>query len=945
MVSLAGAGEEALPDPTASLHPIDAITALAKLRPLLAARPDDQRLLGLALRFYANLCLMGEPETDGGVGPWLGHAGEVMAQRVAARRGAVARTFAEAEPELWVRLVRGECVQVLDGLGTFPSERDTPGWRALYALASTDWRALKGVPQPVLHERYAGLRLGFQIGPRGLMDLLSGKEHRHNPAMVCEMDWRAHTWGDPPTIVREGIAFTAWMLASRDLPDDQAITLLRELAAVVGVEAGSAPERMALWREVHLACQRREPPDPAAIAVASGICDRLAERARGVKAPDGTWTLYGLGDLAAWNRDRLYFSAFYAYLVLRDQPDGFAATDRVMGAVLRKRLPGSLLATRYSLGFQGQTFAENDKPDADAWIAFADAIGRDLARPVPHGAGVLSLSISKLAVGRPDLAAPLLRHLLAGRSGLPPRAHLQRLADAAESCGLAALVRPALKHWHEQAPMDFELDRLWQRWSAQTTLLALDGRKPWRTWDDAQVDNRRLPWPGLGLSEWFAIRWRGRLRIERPGTYVLAVESDERSRLTVGDVVVENRGTVKIQVRSTEAEFAAGIFPLRLEYSQGLDQAGCRLLWQPPGAERLEPIPAANLLHEDGRTPGLAAEGFDQSKVDRDPPPTPAEIAFIAERPWHVSGLERVAEAHFTASQLQQAIPVYRALRALDDGTQRFYFVAKRLHQCLLWRQARTPDEVDEALRLIGERRYLGNLGSEMVQTTYALRNVGRLAEAVRLIGDHLEDDPLYPFALGYEALDRGDFATARDRFGKLLDEKETGRRRLSRDAFNFMYLQWAVLARLDGQEPDWRAVERDLKRGRAQPFHLLICDWLSGTVSWEESVARAQKVTDGQDLFYFRDLVALTCGDPATARPGFAKLAAEHPTWVQAPTCKGLLAWMDAQTPESLAKVATAKPIGTGRPGGTTRPRGATRPGEAPSPRPDDHPQEANDF
>jgi hypothetical protein len=42
-----------------------------------------------------------------------------------------------------------------------------------------------------------------------------------------------------------------------------------------------------------------------------------------------------------------------------------------------------------------------------------------------------------------------------------------------------------------------------------------------------------------------------------------------------------------------------------------------------------------------------------------------------------------------------------------------------------------------------------------------------------------------------------------------------------------------------------------------------------------------------------------------------FQEVIDKHPNWTEVPTCKSLLKWYQTQTPESLAKIATAKPIG----------------------------------
>jgi hypothetical protein len=54
-----------------------------------------------------------------------------------------------------------------------------------------------------------------------------------------------------------------------------------------------------------------------------------------------------------------------------------------------------------------------------------------------------------------------------------------------------------------------------------------------------------------------------------------------------------------------------------------------------------------------------------------------------------------------------------------------------------------------------------------------------------------------------------------------------------------------------------------------------------------------------------------MTTGDHATAKMRFQEVIDKHPNWTEVPTCKSLLKWYQTQTPESLAKIATAKPIG----------------------------------
>ncbi len=159
------------------------------------------------------------------------------------------------------------------------------------------------------------------------------------------------------------------------------------------------------------------------------------------------------------------------------------------------------------------------------------------------------------------------------------------------------------------------------------------------------------------------------------------------------------------------------------------------------------------------------------------------------------------------------------------------------------------------------------------------------------------------------------------------MGERGPGERFMPNGQLNLTRLEWAVLSRLGGKEPDWGEVEAGLRRNRGEPYHDLAFDWLSGVVLWEESAARAPMVEYGDDLFYFHGLVALTTGDHALAKRRFQEIVDKHPTWTEATTSRALLRWYEKQTAESLAKIPTAKPLG----------KPEAQPGK---PRPD-----ANDF
>jgi len=526
-------------------------------------------------------------------------------------------------------------------------------------------------------------------------------------------------------------------------------------------------------------------------------------------------------------------------------------------------------------------------------------------RPRHHAIGPLAVALNKLSISRADLATPLLQRLVAEQpQKLLPRAHLQRLVEAAQRCDQMPLVMPSLRHWTMQAPSDHELQKLMRQWSPTTTMVPLEGRKPFRSWIDPQIDNRTLPWPTLELSQWFAIRWQGDLRIDRPGVYRIAVESDDGSRLVVDDLVIDNSGNHAMQVKGADVDLAAGWFPVRLEFLQGSGEAGCRLLWQPPGAPALTPIPAANLAHGPDHAPGLMADGFNQAAENGQPLPNAAEIAYARGMPWHLNIQERLGQMWFDAGRYPEAAEIFRLI--MPQSSNAFY--PRRLHQCLLWGD---PPDVDGAIALMRKYPAVSTDGPELTYTTSRLRKAGRLQEVVDAIGEHNRDDVIWPFVRGYAALDRGDLRTARDEFAKLLGEGGPGDRYIPNLDLGLIRMEWAVLNRLDGKETNWAEVERGLQRnGGVKPWQELTLDWLSSAASWEECVQRVPMVEDGDDLYYFQGLVALTSGDHATAKMRFQELVTKHPNWMQAPTCHALLKWYESQTPESLAKVATAKPI-----------------------------------
>jgi hypothetical protein len=71
-------------------------------------------------------------------------------------------------------------------------------------------------------------------------------------------------------------------------------------------------------------------------------------------------------------------------------------------------------------------------------------------------------------------------------------------------------------------------------------------------------------------QEWFAIDYRGRFWIEKPGLYRFALTSDDGSRLDIDDqTVVDNDGLHPVVTKSGSVELSGGIHRIRVQYFQG----------------------------------------------------------------------------------------------------------------------------------------------------------------------------------------------------------------------------------------------------------------------------------------------------------------------------------------------------------------------------------------
>ena len=103
----------------------------------------------------------------------------------------------------------------------------------------------------------------------------------------------------------------------------------------------------------------------------------------------------------------------------------------------------------------------------------------------------------------------------------------------------------------------------------------------------------------------FAIRFRGKLAIETPGTYTFALNSDDGSKLYINrNLVVDNDGIHPPRYVQGNLELAAGMHHIEIHYFQGQPyQIALQWFYQPPnGQEQIVP-PEMIYLPEPPRAP------------------------------------------------------------------------------------------------------------------------------------------------------------------------------------------------------------------------------------------------------------------------------------------------------------------------------------------------------
>ena len=181
---------------------------------------------------------------------------------------------------------------------------------------------------------------------------------------------------------------------------------------------------------------------------------------------------------------------------------------------------------------------------------------------------------------------------------------------------------------------------------------------------------------GTQLVDFFFIRWTGKIRIPKDGNYTFILESDDGSRLFIdGKQIIDHNGLHGMEEKSGGAELKAGDHDIKIEFFENDVDAGCKFLWQPPGATK-EIVPASALLHPAAAATqtGLQGEYYDIGQELDDFPTISADKKPVVKRVDKNINFESTQEA-FPGTQLVDYFYVRWTgnLRVPKDGKYTFF--------------------------------------------------------------------------------------------------------------------------------------------------------------------------------------------------------------------------------------------------------------------------------
>ena len=107
----------------------------------------------------------------------------------------------------------------------------------------------------------------------------------------------------------------------------------------------------------------------------------------------------------------------------------------------------------------------------------------------------------------------------------------------------------------------------------------------------------------------FALRFTGYIDVPTGGAYLFYTESDDGSRLHIGErLVVDNDGAHPPIERRGFISLGAGRHPIRVTFFEGIGEESLKVSYEGPGIEKQE-IPARSLFRRPGKTPASRPRG------------------------------------------------------------------------------------------------------------------------------------------------------------------------------------------------------------------------------------------------------------------------------------------------------------------------------------------------
>lgn len=99
-------------------------------------------------------------------------------------------------------------------------------------------------------------------------------------------------------------------------------------------------------------------------------------------------------------------------------------------------------------------------------------------------------------------------------------------------------------------------------------------------------------------SDWFSVRWVGKIQIPTTGAYAFTLRLNDAGRLWVGAAnVIDNWGGDGDHSVTGLANLQAGSQDLRIEMYEKTGSARTTLYWTPPGVQSEQVVPASALSH------------------------------------------------------------------------------------------------------------------------------------------------------------------------------------------------------------------------------------------------------------------------------------------------------------------------------------------------------------